>query len=375
VGAWTRAAVAVVLGAGLPSCFSGADALGLPCRGDADCGQGQRCEQGFCGGPPAASAETSDPSSSSSSSSSAESDTGVDSSTSGSTGPLPSCGNGVLDPEEECDPGPAGDAPDCDADCTAVVCGDGHANLAAGEQCDDANDALVDACTPQCRATLFWDDMEGGHPVDGGKWLPPEIPVHQWNGQPFSLAAGWQWPSPVNPGTWYSGPYSADSGTARLVTQEISFPDPGPGFHYELVMYHRLRFDGNVQDAVPGVCPASANDGGVVHVTDGASLIQVAPIPGHPTPLTNTGLCSALPPPNDAPDNPLLDPLRPRSVYSGITPNDDFVHAFVPLPSSVVGQTLRLVFEIGYDCDNCWTTPPLGAGWTIEWVVVAPMPN
>jgi hypothetical protein len=50
-----------------------------------------------------------------------------------------------------CDQG--GDTATCDADCTAVSCGDGYTNAAAGEQCDTtSNSASCDAdCTlPRC---------------------------------------------------------------------------------------------------------------------------------------------------------------------------------------------------------------------------------
>lgn len=376
MGAWARAALAVGLGAAGASCFSGADALGLPCRSDADCGQDQRCEQGFCGGPPATTTETTTettttgPSSTSSESSSSESSTGLDSTTGETTGPLPGCGNGIVEASEDCDPGTFSDEVDCDYDCTQARCGDGYHNEIAGEECDDANDAIVDDCTAECRATLFWDDMESD-PAAGNKWLPPEIPVHQYMGQDFSLAAGWQWPSPLNPGTWWSGPYSPSSGTARLVTREIFFPDPGPGFHYELFLYQRWRFDGNPQDA--GVCRPSSSDGGVVFATDGIEPpFQVAPLPGQPPGLDNPGMCSTE---IGAPDNPLYDPLMPRSAYTGMSSNNDFVNVNVPLPAEVVGRMLRLVFEVGYDCDNCWANAPIGAGWTIESVVIAPVPN
>lgn len=309
----------------------------------------------------------------SSSSSSSESSVGLDSTTAESTGPLPSCGDGVLDSGEECDPGPAGDAIDCDYDCTAVLCGDGYANLVAGEQCDDGNDALVDDCTPQCRSSLFWDDMESGDPVLTGKWLPPEIPVHQFEGVDFSLASGWQYPSPVNPGTWHSGMYSGTPGTARLVSDTFLIPDPGPGYRHQLVMSHRLRFDANVQDD-PGGCEPGTSDGGVVYLHDGVDPpIQIAPPPGQMPFLINDGNCEdALTEPN----NPLFDPAMPsRPVYSDISPNNDFITVNVLVPAEAVGRTVRLIFEVGYDCRSCWPAPPLGAGWTLEWVVVAPVPE
>jgi cysteine-rich repeat protein len=59
------------------------------------------------------------------------------------------CGNGSLDPGEECDT--AGDSATCDEDCTFPVCGDGHRNSAAGEECDDGNDHGGDGCTGLCK--------------------------------------------------------------------------------------------------------------------------------------------------------------------------------------------------------------------------------
>ena len=48
------------------------------------------------------------------------------------------CGNGVVEDGEDCDDG--GESDVCDADCTAVSCGDGATNTAAGEVCDDGGD-------------------------------------------------------------------------------------------------------------------------------------------------------------------------------------------------------------------------------------------
>ncbi|MFY0536760.1 DUF4215 domain-containing protein [Nannocystis pusilla] len=49
---------------------------------------------------------------------------------------------------ETCDEGMA--TPTCDADCTAVECGDGHHNPAAGESCDDGNMIDNDECRNNC---------------------------------------------------------------------------------------------------------------------------------------------------------------------------------------------------------------------------------
>ncbi|MCA9651783.1 MAG: DUF1554 domain-containing protein [Myxococcales bacterium] len=91
-----------------------------------------------------------------------------------------SCGNGVVDPGEDCDDGndddtddcvagcvaascgdgfvwagsedcdDAGESASCDDDCTAASCGDGTQNAAAGEQCDDGNTDDTDACVQGC---------------------------------------------------------------------------------------------------------------------------------------------------------------------------------------------------------------------------------
>jgi cysteine-rich repeat protein len=61
------------------------------------------------------------------------------------------CGNGIIERAvEQCDPGTATDTPTCDSDCTTVLCGDGHVNHAAGEECD--NGASFDPhCTFNCK--------------------------------------------------------------------------------------------------------------------------------------------------------------------------------------------------------------------------------
>lgn len=58
------------------------------------------------------------------------------------------CGNGTLEGAETCDD--SGESATCDDDCTAVECGDGNENGAAGEQCDDGNTANGDGCDDAC---------------------------------------------------------------------------------------------------------------------------------------------------------------------------------------------------------------------------------
>lgn len=103
------------------------------------------------------------------------------------------CGNGVVDPGEECDNGPTnlnnldctqkctlnvcgdgfqwqgmeecddgGESELCDVDCTLAMCKDGVVNLAAGESCDDANDTPLDGCEIDCKRTKLTGIFTGG---------------------------------------------------------------------------------------------------------------------------------------------------------------------------------------------------------------------
>ena len=79
----------------------------------------------------------------------------------------PACGNGIKEPGETCDYGK--DTLTCDADCTAVECGDIHVNSAQGETCDDGNAATDDACV-MCQAATCGDGFvqKGVEPCDDG---------------------------------------------------------------------------------------------------------------------------------------------------------------------------------------------------------------
>ncbi len=56
------------------------------------------------------------------------------------------CGNGSIDPGEECDPP---DGITCDPTCQSILCGDG--NLQPGEACDDGNVLPGDGCSADCQ--------------------------------------------------------------------------------------------------------------------------------------------------------------------------------------------------------------------------------
>jgi cysteine-rich repeat protein len=64
------------------------------------------------------------------------------------------CGNGVLDPGEECDDGNLIDDDACRATCVKAKCGDGV--VQAGEECDDGNDIDTDACV-HCKKNVCGD--------------------------------------------------------------------------------------------------------------------------------------------------------------------------------------------------------------------------
>ena len=65
---------------------------------------------------------------------------------------IPRCGDGTVDPWEQCDTGEANsNAPDaiCRESCVLQTCGD--LIVDSGEECDDGNDDPDDACTNACR--------------------------------------------------------------------------------------------------------------------------------------------------------------------------------------------------------------------------------
>lgn len=70
-------------------------------------------------------------------------------------GCMGTCGNGVMEPGEGCDEG--AESMSCDGDCSPVMCGDGYANAAANEACDDGNDIDTDACLVGCIAAKCGD--------------------------------------------------------------------------------------------------------------------------------------------------------------------------------------------------------------------------
>lgn len=83
----------------------------------------------------------------------------------------PSCGDGVVDLEEECDPN-AEDEVECDMNCTRPRCGNGVRGFDANgeaEECDDGNYDNSDNCTAACALARCGDGyIQDGEGCDDG---------------------------------------------------------------------------------------------------------------------------------------------------------------------------------------------------------------
>jgi len=71
-----------------------------------------------------------------------------------------SCGNGVVDTGETCDPNDPATQVGCPADCTLPVCGDG--DLEGTEVCDDGNTFNNDNCPNDCTPAICGDNQVEG---------------------------------------------------------------------------------------------------------------------------------------------------------------------------------------------------------------------
>jgi len=81
---------------------------------------------------------------------------------------LASCGNGILDPGEECEDGDDDPGDGCTTSCTFPVCGDGFVWL-GHEDCDDGNPIETDDCTTACELAACGDGIvQAGEDCDDG---------------------------------------------------------------------------------------------------------------------------------------------------------------------------------------------------------------
>ena len=77
------------------------------------------------------------------------------------------CGNGTLDPGEECDDGNSEDGDGCSISCRIERCGDGV--LQGAEECDDGNMDGGDGCSATCRLERCGDgEVQPGEECDDG---------------------------------------------------------------------------------------------------------------------------------------------------------------------------------------------------------------
>lgn len=67
------------------------------------------------------------------------------------------CGDGVLDPGEDCDDENTDDSDSCPSTCQFARCGDGFVQAGSDEECDDGNDDDGDACLSDCTAARCGD--------------------------------------------------------------------------------------------------------------------------------------------------------------------------------------------------------------------------
>ncbi|MEZ4452440.1 MAG: DUF4215 domain-containing protein [Nannocystaceae bacterium] len=186
--------------AALIGCFDGRFMLHKACRGDDECGP-YRCEAGFCGGP-ADEVTTTGPSTGCGDGivDADEACDGaapegsrcvacqivgcpfgyhlVDEAYCGLTALDPdeclqlcvpdTCGDGLLDPYEECDDGNDDQGDACPSTCKAATCGDGVVHVGE-ELCDDGNDDNGDACDQRCTLPTCGDGVvQAGEGCDDG---------------------------------------------------------------------------------------------------------------------------------------------------------------------------------------------------------------
>ena len=121
---------------------------------------------------------TDDPGPESTSSTSTTGTTGTTGTPDTTTGVPASCGNGSIEPGEDCDEGlENADEGTCTTACKSPACGDGFVQVGAGEVCDNKiNDGSYGGCAPDCKGpglhcgdgvvTDMIEACDGGDPWD-----------------------------------------------------------------------------------------------------------------------------------------------------------------------------------------------------------------
>jgi hypothetical protein len=285
-------------------CFDGAGALGYPCESDADCGPSLACEDtGCCGGACLLGSEggtqsttTSGATESSTGSSSTTIDPTTESSSSSSSSsgePVPECGNGVVEEGEECDLG-------------------------------DRNEMGVFVeCNENCRAALFHFDSMQMHDGDF---------CEDASCEPWVLEGG-------DEGAWVSGPYPVDPSLHQLVSRRFIIPDPPPDRVPAMRISHDFDFnDCEIEKGMPEYF-----DGGHVLIQDAADVLT------HVSPISGEGHAHV--PSCTGSDTPWCLTSVPPAIFAGN--GDGTITRVVPIEPQFWGEEVRLVFEAGFDTDNC----------------------
>ena len=354
----------------LACCFLGDAADGLPCEKDADCGIGVVCQEdpatstlccggtclaGGASGSTTTEGSTGDPSSSSSSMSSTLS-AGEASSTTGEP-----CGNVVVDPEEECDPG----LPEpCSADCRR--CGNGV--LDGDELCDPGISGQEDACEECMQLTLLsWDSRSPTSQAEADFVFP------SWEGPVLPL----QWRRDRDSGALVSGPYMGPElapaagldvyewPQSRLLSRPLDFPELRENDRVVVRINHAyalgsdgtLYFDHGRVDFVPDPDFGIGSWLPLLPRGDGAVVDCRSP----------AATCFAVSPSQSFCDGSVTSWLAGSGSDSGVPP--------IELnPETVSGQTLQLSFRLRYDCLNPMNpnrgTVPTNDAWTVSEVSV-----
>lgn len=111
--------------------------------------------------------------------------------TSVSCAEIGSCGDGIVDPDEQCDDGNTDGTDSCTSECTVNVCGDGY--LYSGEEecdegtgngagCDASYGSTCSACTTSCRQTVSSGAFCGDGEINGGEYCDgSEIPYQYYD--------------------------------------------------------------------------------------------------------------------------------------------------------------------------------------------------
>jgi len=169
---------------------------------------------------------------------------------------IATCGDGFVYPEyEECDDGNTDNTDDCVAGCKLATCGDGFVHEGV-EECDDGNDNDADGCTSTCELGTCGDGIvqPGEQCDDGNDDTTDDCPACQ-----FAYCGD---------GYVHEGVEECDDGndidTDGCITTFCTINVCGDGYLYEGV---EACDDGNLDDddACPSTCEHAFCGDGFVH--------------------------------------------------------------------------------------------------------------